>query len=283
MEETTKSAFTLPHEKVIVKFIPRKRGMAANVGKNHVISGGLLNKAVIKYQAPIQRNGKIANVLTAEEKEYLERVTGLKLSVYNDFFYDFFVTLRKDDSSNHFDLSDPMDYISYKILMATEEVAPDWESRNLDQVYKFAITREGEVKEEKKKGLDDKMEAFKMYGKIEDDHEKLLSVLRLVSNRAIAKSTKLKWLQAEVQTIVDEQPSKFLSVIKDSNFEIKSMLNKAIDAKVVIKEGNQYVTVDGLQLCKNGEIATFDTAVRFLAEDKNQEVYHLIQARLEDK
>jgi len=279
--EETKKRFTLPNEKVIVKFIPRKKGMAANVADNHVISGGMMNRATIKYQAPIQRNGAIANVLSSDEKATLEEMTGLNLSVYKEFFEEFMVPLRKDDASNILDLSHPMDYISYKILMACGEVAPDWEARKLNPEYRFAIVREGEVQDEKKKRLDVKKEAFKAYGRIEDDKDKLVSILKLLTNKAIASTSKLKWIQGQVETIVDESPKSFLDVVNDANFEIKALINKAVEAKVVIKEGGQYNTVDGVQLCTPGGIATFANAVSFLSDDKNQEIRLLIEARID--
>jgi hypothetical protein len=281
MEETVNNTFTLPDETIIVKFIPRKRGMASNVPDNHVIAGGMMSNTKIKYQAPIQKNGAIANVLTTQEKDYLESVTGLNLSVYSDFFKDFFVSLFKDDASNKFYLGDAMDYISYKILSVCPEVAPDWEARKLSPEYRFAITREGEVQDEKKKALDIKKEAFKAYGKIEDDKEKLISVLKLLTNKAIANTSKIKWIQGQVETIVDESPEKFLAVIDDPHFETKSLINRGVEAKVIIKEGNQYVTNDGLQLCEPGAVATFANAVLYLDDDKNQELRLLIEARID--
>jgi hypothetical protein len=281
MEETVNNTFTLPNETIIVKFIPRKRGMASNVPDNHVIAGGMMSKAKVKYQAPIQKNGAIANILTTEEKAFLEDRTGLNLSVYGDFFKDFFVSLFKDDASNKFYLGDPMDYIAYKILAVCPEVAPDWEARKLNPEYRFAITREGEVQDEKKKALDVKKEAFKAYGKIEDDKEKLLSVLKLLTNKAIANTSKMKWIQGQVETIVDESPEKFLAVIDDPHFETKALINRGVEAKVIIKEGNQYVTNDGLQLCEPGAVATFANAVLYLDDDKNQELRLLIEARID--
>ena len=117
MEKTIKSNFTLPNEIVVIRYINRNRGMAANVDKNHVISGGLMSKAVRKFCTPLMRNGSIANILTADEKEYLESITGLNLSVYGDFWNNFRVALHKEDANNRLDLSNPMDYISYKILL----------------------------------------------------------------------------------------------------------------------------------------------------------------------
>lgn len=280
MEETV-NTFTLPKEVIIVKFIPRKRGMASNVPDNHVISGGMMSKAKVKYQAPIQKNGAIANILTTTEKAFLEDETGLNLSVYGDFFKEFFVSLFKDDASNKFNLQDPMDYIAYKILSVCPEVAPDWEARKLNPEYRFAITREGEVQDEKKKALDVKKEAFKAYGKIEDDKEKLLSVLKLLTNKAIASTSKIGWVQAQIEIIVDENPEKFLSVVQDPHFETKALINRGVEAKVIIKEANQYVTNDGLQLCEPGGVATFANAVKYLDDDKNQELRLLIEARID--
>jgi hypothetical protein len=281
MEETVNNTFTLPNEVIIVKFIPRKRGMASNVPDNHVISGGMMSKAKVKYQAPIQKNGAIANILTTDEKAFLEDKTGLNLSVYGDFFKEFFVSLFKDDASNKFNLQDPMDYIAYKILAVCPEVAPDWEARKLNPEYRFAITREGEVQDEKKKALDVKKEAFKAYGKIEDDKEKLLSVLKLLTNKAIASTSKIGWVQAQIEIIVDENPEKFLSVVQDPHFETKALINRGVEAKVIIKEANQYVTNDGLQLCEPGGVATFANAVKYLDDDKNQELRLLIEARID--
>lgn len=282
MEEVVNtSTFTLPNEVIIVKFIPRKKGMAANVPDNHVIAGGLMSKSKIKYAAPMQKNGAIANILTTEEKVYLENVTGLNLSVYGDFFKDFYVSLYKDDASNKFDLNHPIDFISYKILSVCPEVAPDWEARKLSPEFRFAITREGEVYDEKKKALDIKKEAFKAYGKIEDDKEKILSVLKLLTNKAIAVTSKIGWVQGQIELIIDESPEKFLAVVQDPHFETKALINKGVESKVIIKEGNQYVTNDGLQLCEPGGVSTFANAVKYLDDDKNQELRLLIEARID--
>jgi len=118
MGEVLKNDFTLPSDVITVKYIKRKKGMASNVGDDHVISGGMLSGSIKKFQAPLLKNGSIANVLTREEKVYLEEATGLDLSVYGDFWTTHYVTLFKDD--NLFDLSNPMDYISYKIMSSQE-------------------------------------------------------------------------------------------------------------------------------------------------------------------
>lgn len=278
-----KKSFTLPDETVIVKYIARNRGMASNVDKNHVISGGMLQNSVKKFSAPLQRNGSIANILSKDEKEFLESVTGLDLSVYGEFWNNHFVALRKEDASNILDLSNPMDYIDYKILLSLSknDIATSWADRNKNQTYQFAITREHEEMLETKGKYDSKKEAFKLYGKIEDSKEQLLGVLKLLTNKNLSKDSKLDWLQHEVEKVVDKEPQKFLNVVKDKSLFTKILINEAIEKGIVVKKANKYSTVDGLELCEAGEVATFDNAVRYLDELRNQEVRTIIEAKLE--
>lgn len=282
MEKTTKGNFTLPNEKIVVKFIRRNRGMAANVDKNHVISGGMLINSTKKFQAPLQRNGSIANVLTDAEKEYLESVTGLNLSIYGDFWKNHFVSLSKEDSLNIFDLSNPIDYLSYAILRSLNkhDIAPSWAERNKNLTYQFAISREDEEMLESKSKHDSKKEAFKIYGKIEDNKEMLLGVLKLLSNKPISKDSKLEWLQHEVEEFVDKEPMKFIKLMKDSSLDTKLLINKALDKGIVEKKSNKYSTVDGLDLCNAGEVATLENAVKYLEDPMNQDVRSVIEAKV---
>lgn len=284
MEKTLKGNFTLPNEIVTLRYIHRNRGMAANVDKNHVISGGFMSKAVRKFCTPLMRNGSIANVLSADEKEYLESITGLNLSVYGDFWTNFKIALYKEDANNRLDLSNAMDFVSFKILEANkDQIAPNWTSRNIKQTYQFAICRENEEMLESKGKYDAKKEAFKMYGKIEDDKEKLLSVLKLLTNKPISPEVKLDWLQHKVEEFIDNEASKFVAVMNDKTLYTKMLINTGIDKGVILKKSNKYSTIDGLDLCNSGEIATFDNAIAYLDNVKNQDVRNLIEAKINKK
>lgn len=280
MEKTT---FSLPNEIVTVKFVPKKRGMAAHVEDNHVISGGMLNKAVKTFYCPLQRSGGIANILSKEEKVCLENELGINLSVYGDFWTEYSVKLYKDNASNILDLSNPIEYISYKILLHyPDDVAKSWKERNDKISYQFAITRANEEVNESKLKLDVKKEAFKLFGKIEDDKEKLFGVLRLLTNQPISRASAIDWLQGKVQEHVDTNPNGFLNVIKDPSFDTKMIIHRGVETGVILKKGNKYETPDGLELCNAGETSTFANAVRFLNQDKNQEVRLLIEARIDN-
>jgi len=276
------SKFTLPKEKVIVRYISRNTGMASNVDKNHVISGGMLEGSRRTFVAPLLRSNVVANVLTNDEKEFLEEETKLDLSVYKDFWKEQIVSLYKGD--NHLDLSIPSDYISYKILLAnTDSISPDWESRFKKQTYQFAITSEDDEFIEKKKGFDKKKEAFKLYGKIEDDRAKLIGIFKLLSSKPIADTTSLEWIQSKVEEFIDVKPEKFVALFNDSSLETKLLITEGVNKGVIKIKGNKYATEDGLQICENGEVPTFENAVRYLDNPKHQEIRTLIEAKINSK
>ena len=282
-EENVVQKFVLPNEIVTVKFVPKKKGMAANVESNHVISGGMLTNSVKTFMCPLQQRGGIANILSKEEKNHLEELTGKNLSVYGDFWAKFRVKLYKDNASNVFDLSDPMGFLAIRILENyPDDIAKTWAQRNDKISYQFAITRPGEEVNEKKIKLDVKKEAFKLYGRMENNRTSLLGALKLLTNQPISKTSDLDWLQGKVEEIVDDTPAKFVQLVSDPSFETQILLKQGVESGVIKKNGNKYETLDGLQLCKDGEIATFANAVRFLDNDKNQEVRLLIEARIDN-
>jgi len=123
------------------------------------------------------------------------------------------------------------------------------------------------------------MEAYKLYGKIEDDKDKLIGILSLLSNQSISKETELKWLQAKVMEQVDTNSKVFVELIKDSSLETKLLINEAVTKGVILKTSNKYKTIDGLDLCENGQTPSFDNAVTYLDNVKHQEVRSLIEAK----
>jgi hypothetical protein len=245
----------------------------------------MLNTAFKRFSVPLQRNGAIKNVLTEEEKTYLELSTGLNLSVYGDYWTNAYVKLGKEDATNILDLNNPEDYISYKILLSLtkEDIAPSWADRNLKQTYQFALTKEDEELVESKTKFNIKKEAYKFYGKIEDDKTQVLGILRLMTNKLISEDSSLEWLQSKLGELVENKSTEFLSVIKDKSLHTKLIINEAIEKDVIVKKGNKYSTVDGLDLCNSGEIPTFENAVAYLDNPKNQEVRDIIEAKINKK
>ncbi len=280
--EVENSEFTLPNKTILVKFIPRANPMVNSNVLNHIAEGGMLEGAVCRYSAPLQKNGTVKNVLTTVEKEALEAITGFNLSVYGDFWKTFRVALYKNKLGNPFDLSNPVDYISYKLLQSysTTEIAPSWSDKDKYISYKFAITEEDELVTNKKKSFNIKRDAYKAYAKIESDDEKVLGILKLLVNAPISKNTSPKVLRDKLEDIIDNEPQKFLSVVNDNGLDTKMLLLKGVEKGYIVKTGNRYTTKDGLELCEAGEIPLFANAVKYLDANKNQDVRSLIEAKI---
>jgi len=285
MGEKEKNGFVLPNNTVVVRFIKKSKGLASTVKDDHIISGGLLEGATRRFSVPMLRNGGLKNILTQEEKEYLENgpFMGVNLSVYGDFWTDYNVRLGKDDTT--LDLSNPEDYLKYKLLVAWDQViAPSLEEYKKTQrpSYQFYMVKEGEEQRLMSKDLSITKKAWKLYNKIENNRDILISVLNLLSNKKVASSSSIDFIQTEVETIIATRTKDFVNLMEDVDFETKSIISRAENEGIVVKKSGKYETIDGLSLANRGELASLPNAVKFLNDPKNQEVLELIKARLEN-
>ena len=123
----------LRNERVIIRHIPKYSSNITN--PKHILYGGMAENASRTFVVPRLTSGMFVNVLTDNEKAFLENIMGLEdnaLSIYKkvDNFWDDSnengiskVRLLKQD--NYLNLADPEDYIRYKILLANKDyIAP---------------------------------------------------------------------------------------------------------------------------------------------------------------
>ena len=83
-EERSSLVNCLTNEIVIVRFIAKARGNITD--PKHVLFGNMAPRSKVKFPVPMLRSGQYADVLTKEEKKFLEWKLGLEpnaLSVYN--------------------------------------------------------------------------------------------------------------------------------------------------------------------------------------------------------
>jgi len=285
MGETKKGGFKLPGGKVTIKFIKRKKGIAANVKDNHIIAGGMLEGAYRKFPVPMLRSGGLKNILTKAEKEYFEanEYDGQNLSVYGDFWNDFYVTLEKLDTT--LDLSNADDYIRYKLLLGWDQIiAPSLKvyKERPTAAYQFYLEREGEEESFTAKTLNETKQAWKNFDKIEDNKEILAAVIFLMTGKVASSNAKLHYLNGEVEKLVDKRAAKFNALLADPQFETKVLIANAERAGIIKKVKGAYETMDGLPLTEKGQPATVQNVVNFLNDPLNNEVKELILSRVEN-
>lgn len=281
----------LRKEKVTVRFVPRPYMNIQD--KRHVLYGGLAEGSTVTFVVPKLSTGLYKNVLTDAEKTFLEKVMGLEynaLSIYKkkDNFWDDSnesgigkVTLHKGD--NYLDLSNPEDFIKYKILLANKDyVAPslhDLQDRP-KATYRFVIISEDAESKMSSTNMSVTMQCYKEYGKIEDDLDTLRVLVELMSGRPTSSKVKLDVLQSKINEYIQTQPKMFLSYVTDKLLPTKVVIRKSVEAGLIGKKNDYYfLRSDNSPLCEMNEESTLNNAARFLSSPKRQELLFMLQAK----
>lgn len=277
----------LRNERIIVRHVPKEGGLVTN--PKHILYGGMAESAVRYFTVPIlESSGAYKNVLTDDEKTFLEEVMGLEynaLSIYkkeNNYWDNYQVRLTKQD--NYLDLSVPDDYIKYKVLKANSNFIADSLETLQDKpkaTYQFVMIREGEQESQESEKMSATMKCYMEYGRIKEDRDTLKCIIELIDGRPVASNSKLEFLQGKINNLIQADSKLFLKIITDPLLSTKVLISKAIEAGVISKKGDQlYLRSDNSPLCDHNEDPTLNVAARYLNLPKNQELKLSIEAKV---
>ena len=277
----------LKKEKIVVRRIPKETGMITN--PKHVFYGGMAENAIRIFTVPVlESNGQFVNVLTNEEKAYLEEVMALEynaLSVYkkeNNFWENYTVRLTKSES--FLDLSNPDDFIKYKVLIANRDfIAPSL--RELQDrpkaTYQYVLIAENEESKQANLKLNATMEAYMEFGKIQEDSDILRILIETLDGRPTSPNSKLDFLQTQASRLIQMDAKLFLNTVQDPYLESKVLIKKSIEAGLIAKKGNyHYLRSDNSPLCEINEEPTLNKAAQYLNAPKHQEIKFMLEAKL---
>ena len=275
----------LKNERILVRFVPKEDSNITN--PKHILYGGMAEGAVKYYTVPILAStGTYKNILTDDEKAFLESYMGLEynaLSVYNktnNFWANFTVRLTKHD--NYLDLSDPNDYIKYKVLLANTDFIADSIKTLNDHpkaTYQFVMIKEGESEKREEEKMSVTMKCYKEYGKIEYDNDTLRCIIELIDNRPIAKNTKSEFLKSRINSLIQADPKLFYNIITDEYLNNKVLIKTATEEGVIKRRNNLYYFED-TPLCPDGTESTLRVAAEYIGLGKNQDLKLRIEALL---
>ena len=286
----------LRNERVIIRFVPKPTSMVQN--PKHILYGGMAESAKRSFVVPrLNSTGMFKNVLTDNEKAFLEKAMGLEynaLSIYKkkDNFWDDSnpmgigrVTLHKQD--NYLDLSIPEDYIKYKILLANKDQIASSLQELEDRpkaTYQFVIISESAEAKMNTSKTDIKKRCYIEYGKIEDDVDTLRVVIELLEGRPTSPKVKLDYLQSKVDDYIQRNPRLFLSTLKDELLPAKVLIKKCLEAGLIGKKNDTYyLRPDGTPLCEMNEESTLNNAARYISSIKRQELKYSLEAKLKQE
>lgn len=291
-EERENLVNCLRNEKVIVRFISRARGMVTD--PRHILFGGMAAGSKMKITTPLLRSGSFADVLTKDEKKFLEYKLGLEpntLSVHNrtnNFWSDANeqgigrVELIKGD--NPLDLSNPIDYIKYKVLLNNKDIiAPSMQALQdrPKATYRFVIINEGDSTKDANTRVTLKAQAYIEFGKVNEDREKMRVIVETLDGRPTAPNSKIEYLQGKIGELIESNTKLFLQVVRDPLLDNKVLIKKAIEAGIIANRGNYlYIKKDNTPLCDSGQEPTLNIAAKYLSLPKNQELKFSIEAKV---
>ena len=286
----------LRNERIIVKFVPRETAMVHN--KNHILYGGMADTAVRNFVVPrLSSTGLYKNILTNDEKAYLEYALGLEegaLNIYRktDNFWDDSnpngigrVTLHKQD--NYLDLSNPSDYIKYKILLANKDQIASSLQELEDRpkaTYQFVIISENDEAKSNISKMDATMQCYYEYGSIRDDKYTLKTIIELLEKRPVSSQVKLDYLQSKINEYIQKDPRRFLAVITDNLLPAKVLIKKGLESGLISWRNNlYYLKQDNSPLCEMGEESTLTNAAKYISAPKHSELKYMLEAKLKEE
>lgn len=286
----------LRNERIIVRFVPSPTAMVQR--KGHILSGGMAETATRSFVVPVlSKTNMFKNVLTDNEKAYLEKAMGLEinaLSVYKkeNNFWDSSnpngigrVILNKQD--NYLDLSIPEQYIQYKILLANkDQIASSMEEleERPKATYQFVIISEGDETQKNLSKMDVTMECYTEYGAVKKDKDTLRVIIEQLEKRPTSPNVKLDFLQGKINEYIQADPRKFYKAITDEYLPAKVLIKKCVEAGLIgTKNNTYYLRKDGTPLCEMNEESTLNNAAKYLSSIRHQELKFMLEAQLKEE
>ena len=278
----------LRNEEIYVRFVPQATGFGID-SKSHVGYGNLFDGNTVTLVVPILSNGRYKNILTNDEKDYLEKALGLDsnaLSVYkteNNYWDNYKIRIDKEGMKLH--LNDPQDYIRYKVLLANSDVIAPSVQERIDRpkaTYRFELVRLGEEASMESMKMNATMESYKEFGKIEGDVDTMRVLVELLDGRPYSKTENAVFFRARINTLIQQDAKRFLQYIKDPLLHTKMIIRRSVElGKVSMKNDYYYLASDGSPLCEQNEKSTLAVAARFLNQPANMEIKFLLESEVD--
>jgi hypothetical protein len=278
----------LPKEKVRLEPIKRARGMVKD--PKHV-AYFMMPGTSIELTVPRTRMGSLVQVLTEEEQRLLESPKYLNLpegtlSPYRreDNYWERTSTkVVIPERGLELDLSNPMDYIRYKIALVNKDlIAPDSSSKFDKVTYVFYVKSDKEEVSTRISKSQKLKKAYSFASKLEENESSLRNFLTVYGKRPTKEMSKSQ-LISEVDKLIEFDIDTFIQVAEDPLFEEKLLILDAAYYGIIDKKGNKFYLKTGEALATKGDIPTLTNAAKFIKSKDNQELLLTLTAKLEKK
>lgn len=260
----------LPEIKVRYKYIPKK--VFGVTDKRHPLYDGKLDGSVDTFAVLQDPTGKFLIDIPAAHLAKLEKEMALdegSLNVNNrknSFLHELNVEVPKFGVT--LDLEDPFSYLTDGILKAYNNVfAPSLKEKANKASYRYVRVEGDEETDMILEISDNRKSAYKLLGTLEESRERMIIAL-LNDGRRLSSAITDKDLRRQVNSMAEEDYSKFIRTLSDPQFTIKGILGMAVILGIVEVSRGLYF-YDTQPLAPKGELATMEVACKYLMDPTN--------------
>lgn len=297
MEATTRKEFKNYLEKRKVKVKPvESSGKWSNLlikGEERRKDPFLLNKAKRSFQIPYNRKGELVKVLddyeshyTAQfpdqkltEQQFFEKVLGFDLSRFVQGKKNFWrfnekgrVTIGKQGLD--LNLSEALDMLKYKILLAQDSIAKTYESR-LSGNYEFVMVDQNKLISKRLEVSKSKADAYAKLTELLANERRMIDFIKATGKNVPIKVTN-DWLKDQLVTSLENDYAGFLNIANDELFEDRVFIYDAVKAGGIIKVSKARYALD------NGkELGDIRDTIHFFRDPEHQELKLRIQSQID--
>lgn len=239
-------------------------------------------------------SGRLKKVLTDEEQDALENYMQIDLNPYKteDNYFESKaarIVFNKDSkdlesATVELNLSDPIDYIKYKIALNHNKVAPSWNKRMNSMEYEYAVKESDEdISEEINYSKKEDFVFEKLLEK-KDNYQFLENALRIYVTehdklKKIPQDASKDWIYSKLKEYT-RNASTLTNLynilnLEQADFHWKGMIYKAISKGLIQYSNTGYKTVHGELLGY-----TIDDVVNYLNSPKGGEIKLLLEKQL---
>lgn len=289
---TAEVSFKGKDERLVIR--PIMRSVNPNVTDPDHEAFFLFGGASRDYVLPMNRSGNLVNPFNNDnEKAWLEKELDVDLNVnkqIDNYWHKYKVRLNK--AERKLNLLVPQDYMDYLVLSLNRNLIAPIGTRKDGYLatQRYCIVREEDETQEVFSRAGKEIEAYKAFGKMEDDKLAMINFLKVYGQSAVnvgpkrvkfTMGSKRELLVKTISEVLEKDLNGFLAVARDKdNYDIKLLIADAVECGSVIKDSRKYFLVGGDPMCEEGIIPTLDNVVSWLKNPKNQEILLMLKARV---
>jgi hypothetical protein len=253
-----------------------RHGSVGSKKEEHSFDGTNVN-----FFAKQSKSGLLEDVLeelSQDERKALAeeiRIKPEEFSIFqpDNYFTKHMVSVNKNQKT--INCKNPIELLDYLILKKYTNLfkvpgGPEMPAQRFE-----IVDQEAEVVQEAQK-VDLKMKAILELSKYNGSVDKLKNILLVSGVQGIPANASADWLFTECYKIAEKTPKDFLKVMSDPMFDLKILINNALNVKAIVKTGK-----DSYEMSSTGKIlGSMKEVVAYFEKPENQEDRLIVQAQI---